>query len=418
MKREKILIVEDNKALAKLIVKKMESTLDFDVDVAHTYVDALNLVEKNSDYFVALLDLNLPDAPDGEVVDMILSHKIPSIILTGSMDQETREKILKKDVIDYVFKGNIDDVNYIFTLIERLHKNRSIKVMVVDDSMATRSQIRSLLQHQMFQVLVAAHGEEALVFLEDNPDIKLILTDFQMPVINGVELTKEVRKRYSKNELSIIAMTGTNTELISAKFLKIGANDFINKPFTKEEIACRINNSLDSLEYIAKIQEMAQNDFLSGLANRRYFFESMHEYFKDAKERQESFALGLIDVDNFKQINDSLGHNVGDTVIVELAKILQKQLTSYSHFMARLGGDEFCVVLKNIDQKKALEFFIKLKSAITEVVIQTKEIKELRMSVSIGVTFNDMNDLEEMINQADKALYVAKKNGRNRVEVA
>ena len=110
--------------------------------------------------------------------------------------------------------------------------------------------------------------------------------------------------------------------------------------------------------------------------------------------------------------------NVGDTVIVELAKVLQKQLTSYSHFMARLGGDEFCVVLKNIDQKKALEFFIKLKSAITEVVIQTKEIKELRMSVSIGVTFNDMNDLEEMINQADKALYVAKKNGRNRVEVA
>lgn len=417
MAREKILIVEDNKALSKLIIKKMEASLDFDVDAAYSFEEAQALVEKNSDYFVALLDLNLPDAPDGEVVDMILSHKIPSIILTGSMDQEVREKILKKDVIDYVYKGNIDDVNYIFTLIERLHKNRDIKVMVVDDSMATRSQIKSLLQHQMFKVLVAAHGEEALVFLHDNPDIKLILTDYLMPVIDGVELTKEIRKLYSKNELSIIAMTASNQELISAKFLKIGVNDFINKPFTREEIACRINNSLDSLEYIAKIEDMAQNDFLSGLANRRYFFDAMREYFKEAKKKNESFALGLIDVDSFKQINDTLGHNVGDAVIVELAKTLKKHLI-HAHFIARLGGDEFCVVLKDIDQKKALEFFLKLKNAISPLHVKVKEMQNLNVTVSIGVTFNDLESVEEMINQADKALYAAKKNGKNRVEVA
>ncbi|WP_333803539.1 GGDEF domain-containing response regulator [Sulfurospirillum sp.] len=417
MAREKILIVEDNKALSKLIVKKMESNLDFDIETAYSFEEAQNLVEKSSDYFVALLDLNLPDAPDGEVVDMILSHKIPSIILTGSMDKDVREKILKKDVIDYVYKGNIDDVNYIFTLIERLHKNRDIKVMVVDDSIATRAQIKSLLQHQMFKVIVAAHGEEALVFLQDNPDIKLILTDYQMPVIDGVELTKEVRKLYSKNEISIIAMTGTNTDLISAKFLKIGANDFINKPFTREEIACRINNSLDALEYIAKIEDMAQNDFLSGLANRRYFFDAMQEYFKVAKKKNESFALGLIDVDSFKEINDTLGHHVGDSVIVDLAKTLKKHLT-HDHFIARLGGDEFCVVLKNIDQKKALEFFIKLKSTISSLHVKTKDKKDLTISISIGVTFGDLESVEEMINQADRALHIAKKNGKNRVEVA
>ncbi|AFL68018.1 GGDEF domain-containing response regulator [Sulfurospirillum barnesii] len=417
MAKEKILIVEDNKALSKLIVKKMESSLAFDVDAAYTYAEAEALIEKSNDYFLALLDLNLPDAPNGEVVDMVLSHKIPSIVLTGSIDKEVREAILKKEVIDYVYKGNIDDVNYIFTLIERLHKNRDIKVMVVDDSMATRSQIKSLLHHQMFKVIVAAHGEEALVFLEDNPDIKLILTDFQMPVINGVELTKEVRKKYSKNEISIIAMTGTNTELISAKFLKIGANDFINKPFTREEIACRINNSLDSLEYIAKIQDMAQNDFLSGLANRRYFFDAMHEYFNEAKKRNEPFALGLIDVDNFKHINDTLGHRVGDTVIVELAKKFKEYLV-HDHFLARIGGDEFCLVLKNMEQKKALEFFLKLKSVISTIQIKTKEGDTLGVSVSIGVTFGDLESVEEMINQADRGLYLAKKNGKNRIEVA
>jgi len=417
MVREKILIVEDNKALSKLIIKKMESNLNFDIDAAYSFEEAQTLVEKSNDYFVALLDLNLPDAPDGEVVDMILSYKIPSIILTGSMDQEVREKILKKDVIDYVYKGNIDDVNYIFTLIERLHKNRDIKVMIVDDSIATRSQIKSLLHHQMFKVLVAAHGEEALAFLRDNPDIKLILTDYLMPVIDGVELTKEVRKLYSKNQLSIIAMTASNQDLISAKFLKIGANDFINKPFTREEIACRINNSLDALEYIAQIEDMAQNDYLSGLANRRFFFDEMREYFLGAKKSNEPFALGLIDIDNFKQINDTLGHRVGDTVIVELAKVLKKYLT-HEHFIARLGGDEFCVVLKNSEQKKALEFFIKLKSAIAGLVVKTKENQNVSITTSIGVTFGDLGSLEEMINQADQALYSAKNNGKNRVEVA
>ena len=225
MAKEKILIVEDNKALSKLIVKKMQASLDFDIVAVYSLEEAKTILEKDNDFFVALLDLNLPDAPDGEVVDMVLEYKIPSIILTGSMDKETRESILKKDVIDYVVKGNIDDVNYIFTLIERLYKNRGIKVLVVDDSMAQRAQLKELLKHQMFTVMVAAHGEEALVFLKDNPDIKLVLTDFNMPVIDGLELTKEIRKHKTKNELPIIAMTASNKELISAQFLKIGAND-------------------------------------------------------------------------------------------------------------------------------------------------------------------------------------------------
>lgn len=416
MSKEKILIVEDNKALSKLIAKKMETHLHFDVDVAHSLAEAKVFIKKEDNYFIALLDLNLPDAPDGEVVDFMIGKKVPSIVLTGSIDTETRDKILKKDVIDYVYKGNMDDVNYIFTLIERLHKNRDIKVLVVDDSMVTRAQIKGFLKQQMFKVMVAAHGEEALVFLEDNPDIKLVLTDFNMPVIDGIELTKEIRKLQTKNELSIIAMTSSTAEHISAKFLKIGANDFIHKPFTKEEIACRINNSLDSLEYIAKIKDMAHNDFLTGLSNRHSFFEEMNQYYKMAKEKSESFALAMVDVDNFKNINDSLGHDVGDMVLVELAKVLKNNLKG-SDIVARFGGEEFCIVLKNIEQKKALEYFIKLKGSIAAMAIRTKETKAFNVTVSIGVAFNDASSLDEILKQADMALYHAKKNGKNRVEV-
>jgi len=414
MPKEKILIVEDNKALSKLIVKKMNASLDFDIVAVYSFAEAKALVEKDNDFFVALLDLNLPDAPDGEVVDMVLEYKIPSIILTGSMDKETRESILKKNVIDYVVKGNIDDVNYIFTLIERLHKNRGIKVLIVDDSIAQRAQLKELLKHQMFTVMVAAHGEEALVFLKDNPDIKLVLTDFNMPVIDGLELTKEIRKHKTKNELPIIAMTASNKELISAQFLKIGANDFINKPFTKEELACRINNSLDSTEYLAKIQQMANQDFLTNISNRRHFFESMHAFME---ENKEPFALAMIDIDNFKAINDSLGHDVGDEVIVTLAKTLKDNVKG-SDIVARFGGEEFCVVLKRVDQKRALEFFFKLRTIVATTPIRAKGQKAFNFTVSIGVTFSDLERLDDMLKQSDAALYNAKKNGKNRVEVA
>lgn len=416
MSKEKILIVEDNKALSKLIAKKMETHLNFDVDVAHSLAEAKVFIGKEVKYFIALLDLNLPDAPDGEVVDFMIEKKVPSIILTGSMDTQTRDKILKKDVIDYVYKGNMEDVNYIFTLIERLHKNREIKVLVVDDSITVRAQIKGILKQQMFKVMVAAHGEEALVFLQDNPDIKLVLTDFYMPVIDGVELTREIRKSQTKNELSIIAMTSSNDEHISAKFLKIGANDFIHKPFTKEEIACRINNSLDSLEYIAKIKDMAHNDFLTGLSNRRSFFEAMEEYIKVAHSNSEAFAVAMIDIDNFKNINDSLGHDMGDFVLIELARILKNNLKG-NDIVARFGGEEFCVVLKNIEQKKALEYFLKLKGTISSMTIRHKDAKAFNITVSMGVAFSDTETLNEILKQADKALYTAKKNGKNRVEV-
>lgn len=414
MSKEKILIVEDNKALSKLITKKMLSSLNFDVITAYTLEEAKRYLDQKEKIFVALLDLNLPDAPNGEVVDIMKAYKIPSIVLTGSMDEQIREEILKKDVIDYVFKGNIDDVNYIFSLIERLYKNRGIKVLVVDDSIVTRATIKALLQQQMFTVLVAAHGEEALVFLEDNPDIKLVLTDFHMPVINGVELTKEIRKTKNKNELSIIAMTASNTELISAKFLKIGANDFITKPFTKEELNCRIHNALDALEHIEKITYMAHNDFLTGIANRRFFFEQMDRYMNAKRTSQEMFALALVDIDDFKKINDRFGHDGGDDVICALATWLKESVKE--GIVARFGGEEFCVVVQNCDPKKSLEFFLKLKAFIAAQVLHVNA-SSVKITVSMGVALSESQTIDEMLKQADAALYQAKKNGKNRVEV-
>ncbi len=412
MIKERILLVEDNKALSKLIRKKMEQSLDYEIVQAYSFSEAEQILEENDDFFVALLDLNLPDAPNGEIVDFVLSYGIPSIVLTGSIDSEIREEITSKNIIDYVYKGNMDDVNYIFSLIKRLSKNRDIKVMVVDDSQVARNKIKKILQKQMFKVIVAAHGEEALNYLEDNPDIQLVLTDYNMPVVNGIELTKEIRKQYDKNRIIIISVTSSNEQLISAKFLKIGANDFINKPFSDEELICRVNNSLEIKEYLDKMTNMAHLDFLTGLYNRRHFFEEINHILTSDK-----FAIAMIDIDDFKKINDTYGHDAGDKVIKSISTVLKRSIKG-SDIVARFGGEEFCVALDNIDQKHAIGFFLKLKELISKKYVDFKDDK-IYFTVSIGLSFGEKNgDINKLINYADEALYKAKKGGKNRVEIA
>ncbi|MFK5882079.1 MAG: diguanylate cyclase [Sulfurospirillum sp.] len=412
MVQERILIIEDNKALSKIIAKKMEKNLDFEIVQAYTFEEAKKIIEENDDFFVALCDLNLPDAPNGEIVDFVLSCGLPTIVLTGSMDDELRIEILSKNIVDYVYKGNIEDVNYIFSLIKRLSKNRDIKVLAVDDSIVVRNELKRVMQSQMFKTLIAAHGEEALNYLKDNQDISLVLTDFNMPVIDGVELTKQIREKYDKEKMIIIAMTGNSDHLISAKFLKIGANDFINKPFSKEELVCRINNTLDTKEHLERMSDMAHKDFLTKAYNRRYFFQEIQNFYKE----QISFAVAMIDIDNFKKINDLYGHDVGDSIIVSLANILRKN-TKGADLVARFGGEEFCIALRDVGKKQAVGFFAKLRKNIADQYL-TIENKNINFTVSIGVSFSDGSDIKKLISRADDALYRAKESGRNRVEIA
>ncbi len=414
---ERILLVEDNKALAKLIAKKMEKSIGTKVDVAHTMEDAKVLISKHNNYFISLLDLNLPDAPDGEIVDYVLSEGILAIVLTGNIDEETNKKFIDKDIVDYVFKSNMDDVNYIFTTIKRLYKNRQHEVMVVDDAMPMRNLAKNILKSQQYKkVYVAAHGEEALNYFENHPDIKLVLTDYNMPVVNGLELTAKLRSIKGKDELGIIAMTSADENEIASNFLKRGANDFITKPFMKDEFVCRVNNIIESIENLQTIEKMANTDFMTGLYNRRYFYEHIKQYMQEANLHNNTYAVGMVDIDLFKRINDTYGHDAGDLVIKKIAKVLKDQ-TRELDTVARFGGEEFCIVLKDISPEEAVSRFVKIRNTISKAVVHFGG-NEIKCTASIGVTFSlNSSNLGTLINQADAALYEAKESGRNRVEI-
>ncbi len=411
---DRILIIEDNKTLAKLMAKKIEAELSCEVDVAYKLSEAKLFLHKYS-YFITLVDLNLPDAPNGEVVDYVLSKKNRVIVLSGNIDKDFRAKMLKKNIVDYVTKGGVDDINYIIQTLKRLHENQKHKVLVVDDSMVFRKQLKGMLENLFFQVVSVAHGEEALGILSTTQDISLVVTDYNMPVMDGLELTHEIRKIYSKNDLSVIALSSNNDDEVTALFLKHGANDYIKKPFSKEEFSCRINNAIEALENIQIITNSANRDFLTGLYNRRYFFNHMSEYFLQAVQNNENFAIAMIDIDNFKQINDTYGHDVGDKVIVNLSEILRSNI-SQNDIVSRFGGDEFCVVLKDVSSSSAMEIFERLRQQVQNSLCTADNNQEVHYTVSIGVALNREDTLDDTINQADLMLYNAKQNGRNQVK--
>jgi len=416
---ERILVVDDNKALAKLIVMQMEKTIDdMAIDVAYSFAEAQMLInEHDKDYFMTILDLNLPDAPNGEIVDYALSKGLCAIVLTGSIDDQTRQNFINKDIVDYVYKGNMDDINYIFQMINRLSKNRQYKVLVVEDSLPFRNMIKKILTSLQFKVLAAAHGEEAMNYFADNPDINLIITDYRMPVKDGLEVLKEVRKEKDKNNLGVIVMTSPSEKTDASIFLKNGASDFIAKPFSKEELICRINNTIEAMENINKIANFTNCDFLTGVYNRRFFYTDIEEYVKLAEEIDDSYAFSMIDIDHFKKINDTYGRDSGDNILKSIAKILIDN-TNGSDIVARFGGDEFCVVLKKISKEEAVKFFVNLRAKVAENVVMIKD-KPVRVTVSIGVSFGQGHcEIDDMLEACDQALYTAKENGRNRVEIA
>ena len=411
----RVLVVDDNKTLTKLIGRKIQAAFNCELDLAFSLEEAKVLMDTNS-YFISILDLCLPDAPYGEVVDFALEKGILSIVLTGLDDEETRKKFLDKDIVDYVLKTSDDCVRYIISSIERLLRNQKTKIIIAEDSAPTRATIKNMLKSQLFEVLAAGNGEEALSYLNDHPDTKLIITDKEMPIMGGEALLQEVRKLYDKTQLSVIVLTSYGSNEITAHMLKNGANDFIDKPFAKETLICRINNSLDIVFAIEKISNLANFDFLTGIANRRHFFELCEKIYEKKRSGHLSYlAVLMIDIDHFKLVNDRFGHDMGDCVIKFCAQSIASAIGP-DDVVARFGGEEFCVFLSDTSKEAAFKLASTIRLLMRKSSVRAGK-ESVSFTVSIGMSFsNYAKNIEKLVQEADSALYDAKHLGRDRVE--
>ncbi len=416
-RKNKVLLVEDSRAVNQLLVCFISAISGVDVESTDSLKGAAQLIANDPEqFFCAILDLDLPDAPDGEVVPLVQRAGIPVIVLSGNFDNATREAMLKLRVVDYVLKRNPAEVEYVAYLVERIFENQLVKVLVVDDSVAYRSYLVELLRRYQYQTLEAMDGERALRVLDEHPDIRLIITDFNMPKMDGRELIERIRRTKRREEIAIIGLSDQTKRDTPAMLLKCGANDFLLKRFEVEEFYCRVTQNTSMIGYVQQIREAATRDFLTRSYNRRHFFELAAPMYKKAKCGDIKLAAAIIDADHFKKINDSFGHSAGDEALKTMANTLVGTVRS-SDIVARYGGEEFVCLTIVRNQTEAEILYERVRANLASAELYEKG-ERIRITASIGVATDLCGSLPDMLNRADQAVYKAKELGRNRVFIS
>jgi CheY-like chemotaxis protein len=264
-----ILVAEDSRSTSAELVQAIGGELGLRVELVETYADAEAFVDARAgEIFLAILDLYLPGSKAFEIVDLCHSKNVPSIVFTSDFSDGTRQRMLSRDIVDYVVK-DVHAVRNIIGYIQRLLRNRDIRVLVVEDSVSSRTLLTDLLRQQKFDVVEAVSGEDALEKFACEEGIGLVITDHEMPGISGVELTRRLRADHPKSSLSIIGLSAMSNPRLSAQFIKNGADDFLPKPFETEEFYCRVDHNVETMVTIKALREAnaVKNQFLGMAAH-------------------------------------------------------------------------------------------------------------------------------------------------------
>ncbi len=298
-------------------------------------------------------------------------------------------------------------------------------VLIVDDSPYTRKEIKDILQEEELfnQYLEAEDGYSAIRVLSTKP-VDMIICDIMMPNMDGFQLLNFIKNEKSLSDIMVIMISANKDILLKIKGLESGAFDYIVKPFHPKELLLRVKNLLrikhlqKALEdKISELEKVTVIDNLTGLYNQRYLYDTLKREYNRCERFNLKLSVVMIDLDNFKDVNDTFGHQRGDVILREVGQILQAMLRGYD-FAVRYGGDEFIIVLS---QNSVIGAHI-VAERIRRVIEGSPKLQELNggrpVTVSVGVaTYPDdtKDGYEHLIHLVDTALYRAKREGRNRV---
>ncbi|MCK4469479.1 MAG: diguanylate cyclase [Desulfobacterales bacterium] len=298
------------------------------------------------------------------------------------------------------------------------------RILVIDDSKLILHVAKTILSKQGHQVFLAEDGNIGLrTAATEHPD--LILLDLILPGMDGYEVCQRIKKGDATSEIPVIMLTSKSEAADKVRGLEMGASDYVTKPFDEGELMARVNIHLhirelhESLkEKNRQLKEMANRDGLTGLYNHRYFKETILNDFQRAVRYHESLSCVMFDIDHFKKFNDNYGHQAGDMVLRTLGSLIDN-LVRGSDLPARYGGEEFVLLMYHTAPKEALMVAERLRKAVEQHKFQADDLV-LTVNISVGVAsfpHPEIADAKTLIECADKALYRAKEEGRNRVIV-
>jgi two-component system cell cycle response regulator len=303
------------------------------------------------------------------------------------------------------------------------------RILVVDDHEDNIEVLRVRLESWGYIVAAAENGADALAFVEGTPP-DLILLDVMMPEMDGIEVARRIKANKALPFIPIIMQTALDSTEDKVEGLEAGADDYITKPIDFAELKARLRSMLrikrlqealeerekELLEVNERLRYMSQTDGLTGLDNRRHLNERIDEMFQHAQRLNEPFSLVMCDLDKFKSVNDTYGHQAGDEVLKQLAVILKDEAREIDR-VGRYGGEEFMLLLPGTVLDAAVTFAERVRKRI-EAHTFTFEGGTLQRTASFGVSglpHPKVDQSDALVRTADDALYVAKETGRNRV---
>ncbi len=411
----------ENSRLLKVATEDVINALEYNYYGAGTMIEAFKILsEVQIDLIITGLELE-----DGEgeyivekLIDSDFSY-VPVVVLTSTDDIEVRTKLFNLGIVDYQLKSNFTSKKLkAYMEMIRLNDNlletlRAFKVAVVDDSILSLKVIKNIFT--LSEVTHVDYFTDAKSLLESKLDYELYVLDLILPESSGEDLIYYLRE-HGDNIIILISST-SNYKTISHT-LNAGADDFIVKPFDANTFIVRIKSHIKKFLLMKELEEKNKmlleasiTDRLTGLFNRGHLMDRFNDEIERAQRYDSEFAIILLDIDNFKNVNDTYGHQAGDLVLKRVARTIHDTMRNVD-CVGRYGGEEFMVILPHTgleDAKKAGE---KIRVAISEIDFG---IPGLRTTISGGIAPFMHFDGTQMIKHADENLYKAKKRGKNMI---
>lgn len=298
------------------------------------------------------------------------------------------------------------------------------QVLVAEDDLVTRMMLSATLKDWGLEVVEAVDGVEALKVLNSPNPPQLALVDWNMPVKNGLEVCRELRAGAPEPYIYVIILTSMNKSEDVVEGLDSGADDYVVKPYNPGELRVRLkagdrivrlqSEFIDARE---KLRDLSNRDPMTGLFNRRAIQRKFRDRQQDPTEAGHTLSCLLLDIDHFKLINDTHGHDVGDLVIIEVGRRI-REVVGTTGLVSRYGGEEFLLVFPRTENDVAFKYAEELRIAIRSTPLVTEDGTAVNLTVSLGLASAKLHAddiIETYVKVADEALYEAKESGRDRV---
>jgi len=448
-----ILIVDDDPLNVKLLAATLP-TNEYKTITAYGGIEALEKVNSQSPDLI-LLDIMMPEIDGYEVTRRVKSEphsrKTPIILITA-LDGTTEkikgieagaDEFLNKPVNAIELSARVKSLLRLkqyreqlkirsqsreaFTLPSSKEETTQTKdlpvVLLVEDNETDAKLIQKYLEGQQYLVKHVSDGEETISYAQGER-VDLVLLDILLPRMDGFEVCKRLKEMYQMRNTQIVLITCLSDMESKIKGIDLGADDYLVKPINKEELKARVNALLKKKACIDKLStnyesalHSAITDSLTGVYNHSYFKHFLELETKRSLRQGNTLALIMIDIDGFKEYNDTLGHLAGDQVLRELADLLKSNIREVD-LAARYGGDEFALVFPYTNMEKAQNTAERITRIIHEHLFDHDlSLPNQRLSVSMGMALfpEHSSDISELIKKADRSLYRAKEQGGNRV---